>query len=1152
MSRARSWSARPEPVGEGPRADRTQLSTFGVRSARPDPDQDVMTFDVRRYEDDVLKPLRRPGSDLDDLPLLYALRGPGTGSTIPADPEVLAVRIRQVRELWRQRSAGVRATDRICRELLRRDELLRAGTGPRLEDPGVWREDRWKVFLHREPPRPPAAQFPPPGPAEPRDADRAQAGDRDPAGPAVPPRPVPVAPAARISMPSRLLPLPEPREDPVAEAAPPGNGPGRVGGAGGDRDPTGDGAGPDPSGAGPREDPGENRGTDVRGPADPEDPDGPQAGPAGHDPRPDAGACAPSGPADPGNGPGAVGADPGGLPVGPARQNWRERLRRGAGGIWPSRVQPAPPPEEPPATGHGAGSPGEHLPDPDGVARGPARDAARDDGEDRDPQDPRTALPTPGATAEEPLLPTVPEDLTGPLVPEDDLPPRFPFEPPGTTSGSPDPGDGTRHRGSARDGIPVPAWLEPVRPSGPPAAGGPAGGEPQRSCEPQEPGDPPGSAGPGPGAEGTGPPGPVESPEPAGFPQPSGSPEPAEFPDSPGPARTPEPESGPCSPEPQPGPRPAEQEFRTLSPDSGSWFSPQDDVPPSPRSDRWFSPQRPAPVSREPVDEPGRTDPGPAGPELTGPEPVGPGSTGPESEGQELVEPEPTGQESTGPWPGGPGPAREPAPPADAVATVSEDPVPEPEFLHRPEHPEEPSTGLPRTPHPDLPGPDEADPADPLGPDVVVEETGLLRGLAAATTSEQVRVTWRPAPGIELVRVLRTRGRPEDADGPGMPLGETPDGFVDGDVEFGQWYTYTLVPLLRAGDGPTVQSRPIRLSARPWYEARAVTDLRAELLPTGSGPEPSDARVRLEWTAQARGGSLVRILRGTDPVPWAEGQIVTEGALAEYGELLNGRREMSVRRERLVADVPAEPSVFLPVAVGSGGVIVGRPVELGIVPGVSELRARRMAGRVVLSWAWPPEAASVQVRWSQGENNGTEFVSRTDYRRQGGCPVRAGRDEVRFEVLTQNTSRFGQALSSPVVLALPAQGTELEYNIVRPPRPGGEAGPGRARGPGAWGRWAMRRTVRGAHAVVVRAPAGACGLHLVVVVSATGAMPLRPEHGTRIAQVEDLDLEPGQVHLIHLEVPPEVARPYWLRCFVLSPSGAGIVDPPVAELRFTR
>ncbi|MDQ1293809.1 MAG: hypothetical protein QG608_1690, partial [Actinomycetota bacterium] len=188
-----------------------------------------MTFDVRRYEDDVLKPLRRPGSDLDDLPVLYALREPGSGPRIPADPEILAVRIRQVRELWRQRSAGVRATDRICRELLRRDELLRAGTGPRLEDPASWYNDRWKTFLHHEPPRPasvpvlrgrtvPSAR-PGTGDGAPEhfEATGRLGGTEPPEAtePAAATEPVdalPVVPAAQISLPARLLPLAVPPE----------------------------------------------------------------------------------------------------------------------------------------------------------------------------------------------------------------------------------------------------------------------------------------------------------------------------------------------------------------------------------------------------------------------------------------------------------------------------------------------------------------------------------------------------------------------------------------------------------------------------------------------------------------------------------------------------------------------------------------------------------------------------------------------------------------------------------------------------------------------------------------------------------------------------------------------------------------------------
>lgn len=91
-----------------------------------------MAFDPKRYEEEVLKPLRRPGARPDDLLGLYAVEtGMGAGE--------LEERVRRVRSLWNQKAGGVTGLARVCQLLLTADEDRRRDPAVRLTDPQWWR-----------------------------------------------------------------------------------------------------------------------------------------------------------------------------------------------------------------------------------------------------------------------------------------------------------------------------------------------------------------------------------------------------------------------------------------------------------------------------------------------------------------------------------------------------------------------------------------------------------------------------------------------------------------------------------------------------------------------------------------------------------------------------------------------------------------------------------------------------------------------------------------------------------------------------------------------------------------------------------------------------------------------------------------------------
>lgn len=95
-----------------------------------------MALDQRRYEDEVVKPLRGRTAQLpDDLVTRYAVEPDMTG---PA----LEKRLREVRAYWNNKARSASHTGQVCQAFLRADEKLRAEHGERLGDPEFWRERR--------------------------------------------------------------------------------------------------------------------------------------------------------------------------------------------------------------------------------------------------------------------------------------------------------------------------------------------------------------------------------------------------------------------------------------------------------------------------------------------------------------------------------------------------------------------------------------------------------------------------------------------------------------------------------------------------------------------------------------------------------------------------------------------------------------------------------------------------------------------------------------------------------------------------------------------------------------------------------------------------------------------------------------------------
>jgi hypothetical protein len=73
------------------------------------------------------------------------------------------------------------------------------------------------------------------------------------------------------------------------------------------------------------------------------------------------------------------------------------------------------------------------------------------------------------------------------------------------------------------------------------------------------------------------------------------------------------------------------------------------------------------------------------------------------------------------------------------------------------------------------------------------------------------------------------------------------------------------------------------------------------------------------------------------------------------------------------------------------------------------------------------------------------------------------------------------------------------------------------------------------------------GVRVRMVASPGGIMPTRPVDGQITVLETSLDLAPG-VPVEHRVTVPKLAKPYWVRCFIVGGPGR-LIDPPYKNLK---
>ncbi|MDN5749513.1 MAG: hypothetical protein L0H64_13530, partial [Pseudonocardia sp.] len=380
---------------------------------------------------------------------------------------------------------------------------------------------------------------------------------------------------------------------------------------------------------------------------------------------------------------------------------------------------------------------------------------------------------------------------------------------------------------------------------------------------------------------------------------------------------------------------------------------------------------------------------------------------------------------------------------------------------------------------------------------------------------------WTAHPDVVAVEVSRSTGT---GDGPGTPVAvDRNQRFRDDTAADGTQYFYSVVACYRSPSGgtalrstPAVQRGATRLEARPVAALTAIQAAPAEL--TGG----AGLAVRLSW--RQRPGTVVVIRRSARPCPWGYGELVPQSEMDGYGTEVDGRPIPRGESMTLVAEVPSGRSIFVPFAIGTGGGVRGQDAVLDLTTPLHRVHAQRFGAEILVTWVWPEGVSAADVRWAGGHRR----ISVQQFRDEGGCRL-GGVPQVRRVDVSAVTLGLGgdESHAAAISVEVDERPPELRYELRR-------------RGNHLVGGVRCTVTVTGAQPVT--------GATLVVIASPGAVMPRTADAGVELAR-RPVVLGPTAPPMVVEAAVPKLRKPYWLRCFLVEPAPALLIDPPVSQLK---
>ena len=388
-----------------------------------------------------------------------------------------------------------------------------------------------------------------------------------------------------------------------------------------------------------------------------------------------------------------------------------------------------------------------------------------------------------------------------------------------------------------------------------------------------------------------------------------------------------------------------------------------------------------------------------------------------------------------------------------------------------------------------------------------------LRGEAGVGT---VALRWRARPEA---RVLVTRATPGatpvevPASGSSVQLHDLPDGVTQ---------VFEVVAIYRGADGAELRSLPQTITATPRGEARPNDTLRVSASLVGG-----QTRVRATW--KKIDSSDVKILLTAASQPWPFGTVISPGEVQGAGTVLAGHVEEAGAERVLETELADGIHYLTPLSAGGTGVAVGKSQAAAVIEPVTSLVITPFAEHATVAWRWPATIQLAEVSWrTEGDSDDdweSEVVSRAQYESWGGAHVPLGQRPVEVEVralIAENNRRYP---SAPVKGTL----TKVVKTAIRY----------RVAGGGPFGGRTKKVTFSADE------PCGGIAVRLIAVPGTI--KPTKPTEGVTVFETA-LSLVPGVPVTYKVDLPRNIKKPYWVRCFVMAGSSR-LVDPPVSDLK---
>jgi hypothetical protein len=373
--------------------------------------------------------------------------------------------------------------------------------------------------------------------------------------------------------------------------------------------------------------------------------------------------------------------------------------------------------------------------------------------------------------------------------------------------------------------------------------------------------------------------------------------------------------------------------------------------------------------------------------------------------------------------------------------------------------------------------------------------------------------SWQTPPGATDVLVSRRPGSAPDPVSPGRRVTATLAGFHDPQVAAGIRHFYRIHAVYVDQDGRRRISPGVVRAVTRETPMEAVTDLRVE---KRSSPR---RELRITWTAPTHGS--VQIYRHHGPPPWPVGTAVDLPELSRHGRPITGATERADSRPdsrefRITLPEQDGRSYFTAMTVGIDQALVGPTVAVASVSPITRLQADRYQDRVRLRWAWPDNVHVSRIEWrptDSGRAGGSADCGRRRYHDDGGVEITVGPGPVVVSVLAVRRDAEGETASVPVNVTVPGQNVLVKYSFRRRTR---------------WTPWVRSALVLTADRAVHVPP-------LIVVRTFGRVMPLRPETGSPVLRVPELDLRAGEPRTIALPATAD-GDTGWLGCFLAPPT----------------